>query len=357
MKKVQSKAISFNAFHLALFILFIVFTSCARWNITNPYEQVDWQNHRQYKANLHTHTTKSDGGLAPQMAVDHYHQLGYNILAITDHNEVTYPWTEFASMEASGKSKERLENGQIDPESIIYENRDPEALGMIAIQGNEVSAPHHIGSLFNDYNHPTKQEDSAFVSIAAKDGLVIINHPGRYKHNAQWYIDFYKKYNHLIGMEIYNQGDRYPSDRQLWDSVLVALLPVRTVWAYSNDDMHREKSIGRNWNIFVLPELSEEWVRKGIEKGRSFYVYAPEGHSNTNIPVIHSVQVNTKNGQIQLEATGQDSIRWISGGKKVYKGNLIKLDDCPELSAYVRAEIYGANGFIMGTQPFLIQKK
>ena len=91
MKKVQSKAISFNAFHLALFILFIVFTSCARWNITNPYEQVDWQNHRQYKANLHTHTTKSDGGLAPQMAVDHYHQLGYNILAITDHNEVTYP--------------------------------------------------------------------------------------------------------------------------------------------------------------------------------------------------------------------------------------------------------------------------
>ena len=260
-------------------------------------------------------------------------------------------------MEASGKSKERLENGQIDPESIIYENRDPEALGMIAIQGNEVSAPHHIGSLFNDYNHPTKQEDSAFVSIAAKDGLVIINHPGRYKHNAQWYIDFYKKYKHLIGMEIYNQGDRYPSDRQLWDSVLVALLPVRTVWAYSNDDMHREKSIGRNWNIFVLPELSEEWVRKGIEKGRSFYVYAPEGHSNTNIPVIHSVQVNTKNGQIQLEATGQDSIRWISGGKKVYKGNLIKLDDCPELSAYVRAEIYGANGFIMGTQPFLIQKK
>lgn len=355
MKKVNSSVRIFDFFIFGLFILFIVLTSCTRWEITNPYEQVDWKNHGQYKANLHTHTTRSDGKLSPQNVVDKYHQLGYQILAITDHNEVTYPWIEFASMEASNKSKERLKNGEINQESVIYENRDPNELGMIAIQGNEVSAPHHTGSLFNDYNHPTKQEDSTFIAIAAKNGLQIFNHPGRYKHNAQWYADFFKKYNHLIGMEIYNNGDRYSNDRQLWDSVLVALSPVRTVWGYSNDDMHGEASLGRNWNIFILPELSEKWVRKGMEEGRSFYVYSPEGHSNTSIPSIQSILV--KKGQIQIEATGQDSIRWLSGGKRIHKGNSIKLDDYTDLSTYVRAEIFGPGGFIMGTQPFPIQKK
>ena len=253
--------------------------------------------------------------------------------------------------------KERLAGGKLAPEHLVYENRNPKALGMIAIQGNEVSAPHHTGSFFNDYNHPANQEDSTYVSISAKNGLMIINHPGRYKHNAHWYINFYRKYNHLIGMEIYNTGDLYPNDRHLWDSVLVALSPVRQVLAYSNDDMHGEGSLGRNWSIFILPELTKEWVRKGMEEGRSFYVYSPEGHKNPSIPVIHSVQVNQKKGSIQIMATGQDSIHWISGGRIVQKGGLIKLNDCPELSTYVRVEIFGPGGVIMGTQPFSVQKK
>lgn len=355
MKKVKSSARFFDFLILGLFVLFIVFTSCTRWEIKSPYEQVDWKNHVQYKANLHTHTTVSGGSLAPHIVVDKYHQLGYKILAITDHNGVTFPWTEFASMQASAQSKERMENGLIDPESMVYENRDPNAMGMIAIQGNEVSAPQHTGSFFSDYKQQMKQEDSTFMAIKAKNGLQIFNHPGRYKHNAQWYADFFKKYNHLIGMEIYNSGDRYSSDRQLWDSVLVALSPVHAIWGFSNDDMHGEAKLGHNWNIFILPELSEEWVRKGMEEGRLFYVYSPEGHSNTNIPAIQSILVNK--GQIQIDATGQDSIIWISAGKKIHKGNSIKLDDHSDLSAYVRAEIFGPGGFIMGTQPFYIQKK
>jgi hypothetical protein len=357
-KKQSLNLMSYKTVHLVLFALLIAFTACStRWGITDPYEQVDWKKDGQYKANLHTHTTNSDGHLAPNTVVDRYHQLGYQILALTDHNAVTYPWTAFASMKPAPHSEKLLAEGRVSKDDLVYQNRDPRQLGMIAIQGNEVSSPHHVNSLFNDYNHPTLQEDSAFTAVAARNGLIIINHPGRYKHNAQWYIDFYRKYGHLKGMEIYNNGDRYPNDRQLWDSVLVALLPDRPVWAYSNDDMHQERSLGRNWNIFVLPELSEEWVRKGIEEGRSFYVYSPEGRRTQSIPEIHAVRVDQKKGRIQLIVTGQDSISWISGGKVVQKGSSVRLKDCPELSAYVRAEIFGPRGVVMGTQPFIIQKK
>lgn len=346
------------AVHLILSVVFFLFTACSTlWKINNPYEQVDWKQNGQYKANLHTHTTRSDGGLSPQYVVDKYHHLGYQILAITDHNEVTYPWTSLSAMKASKKSEQKVAEGSLQKENINYENRVPELLGMIAIQGNEVSAPHHTGSLFNDYNHSTQQTDSAYCAISAKNGLMIMNHPGRYNHTALWHTNLYRKYNQLVGMEIFNNGDRYTHDRQLWDSVLVALAPVRPVWAYSNDDMHSEKSLGRNWNIFVLPELTEEWVRKGIEEGRSFYVYSPEGHKNQVMTKILSIQVNHKKGSIRIMASGQDSIRWISNGKIVQKGRLLNLKDCPEPPAYIRAEIFGPGGFIMGTQPFLVQKE
>ena len=34
---------------------------------------------------LHTHTTNSDGELAPRALVKHYERAGYDVLAVTDH--------------------------------------------------------------------------------------------------------------------------------------------------------------------------------------------------------------------------------------------------------------------------------
>lgn len=42
-----------------------------------------------YRANLHAHTTNSDGDLSPADCVEFYRRAGYQILAITDHWHVT----------------------------------------------------------------------------------------------------------------------------------------------------------------------------------------------------------------------------------------------------------------------------
>ena len=44
------------------------------------------ENGQFYKANLHTHTTLSDGKLSPEQIKEHYFNLGYSIVAYTDHN-------------------------------------------------------------------------------------------------------------------------------------------------------------------------------------------------------------------------------------------------------------------------------
>lgn len=51
----------------------------------NPFElDGNW-----YRANLHTHTTNSDGWMAPERAALAYRRAGYQVLAITDHERLT----------------------------------------------------------------------------------------------------------------------------------------------------------------------------------------------------------------------------------------------------------------------------
>ena len=53
---------------------------------------------RYFKANLHTHTTVSDGRLTPQEVKDAYKARGYQIIAFTDH-EVCIPHPELVDEE------------------------------------------------------------------------------------------------------------------------------------------------------------------------------------------------------------------------------------------------------------------
>jgi hypothetical protein len=343
---------------ISLFILLTwILNACQpRWEIDNPYESVDWAVFTPHKANFHTHTTRSDGRMNPQSVVDKYHSYGYTILALTDHNEVTWPWTKFSEMSTSNRSRQRLAGGQLTPADTTYEDRQPEMLGMLAIQGNELSRHHHMGSFFNDHNGTVTEEES-LVSTAAKNGITTFMHPGRYKFPTEWYTDFYKRYPHLVGLEIYNQGDRYPNDRQLWDSILTVLMPDRKVWGFSNDDMHGESALGRNWSVILLPELKEEWVRKSMVNGHFYYVYAPDGHEGPKPPEITSIAVKPGKATIEISTVSCDSVRWISEGRIIHRGNLIKLKNHPEIGGYVRAELYGQGKSVAGTQPFGLRKR
>jgi hypothetical protein len=133
-------------------------------------------------------------------------------------------------------------------------------------------------------------------------------------------------------------------------------MPDRPVWGYSNDDMHSLAQLGRNWNVLILPELSPEWVRQGMEEGRSYFIFAHDGHAGPSPPVIESINVNKRRGIIQINATDYESIIWISEGKIVHEGATINLGEITELGTYVRAKLYGSGETVTGTQPFGIKK-
>lgn len=313
--------------------------------VVNPYEKVDWQEHVRHHGNFHTHTTESDGRLSPAEVIDRYHAIGHDVLALTDHNKHTWPWSAFG--------------------------RDPGKLGMVAVPGNELSRHHHTLSLFSDLVTDTRDHETAIKQVDKSGGISVLAHPGRYwkledgkvpTEVRDRYIKLFKQYDTLIAFEVVNQGDRYPRDRALWDAVLSELMPERPVWGMANDDSHNAGQIGLNTTVLLLPKHTEGAVRAALEAGRFYFTTVtshPRDQRDRNaVPVIRSIQYDREAGSIVVQADcagkplDDKAFRWISaGGKVVHQGPKLDLAEADGLHRYVRLEIRGTGGTAY-TQPF-----
>ena len=317
----------------------------------NPYRNVNWQSFQHYRSNFHTHTTYSDGIFHPHEVVDLYHNAGYKILSITDHNLITWPWTGFSLLDSS------------------YQDRDPQLLGMLAVMGNELSASHHTGSLINAIPGDGSNFMAALDSIALVNGLGILYHPGRYwdidsvyapnqLHSPEWYRDLFDTFPGLAGLEVYNQGDRHPHDRVLWDELLNRMMPHRPVWGYSNDDMHVHSQLYKNYNFMLMPALDINDLKTCMEEGAFLFAYEPAGNGNQHVPVIDSIVVDKTNRSIHIHGHNYKAIEWISGvdgsggtrtSRVINTGNTFSYNSFFE--PYVRAVLINDDGRTY-TQPF-----
>lgn len=314
----------------------------------NPYAGVDWANDRRYKASLHVHTTESDGRSRPAAVVDAYHACGYDILAITDHDRhtnghaATWPWSSFG--------------------------RDPDQLGMLAVKGNELSMAHHVGTYLHDLWRDDDPWDDRNTDIEwmldqvqRRGGIAQMAHPGRHEGRAQWYVDLHRRFARLVGIEVYNNGDRYPQDRKLWDrmwSMARAQDLTLPMWGWSVDDMHYAwKSLGRNYHLHLMPRLDEASFRESLTAGAFVAIYDPFGvdmarhvpHGTTPAPIIDRLAVDE--ATIALTVRQTHTVVWISEGRAVSRGPVLNLDH-PELGRSVRAQLVGSGGAVTLTQPF-----
>ena len=288
----------------------------------NPYAEVNWSTYGQYKGNYHTHTTNSDGSDSPNIVINEYYNKGYDILSLTDHNYTSWPW--------------------------------PGNPGMLAIRGNEYSSSHHMNAFVN-FIFTSSNLENGIPHVQSQEGILQINHPGRYNIPSMylWYIPWFRDYSASITLEVFNQGDRYPNDRQLWDNINENIFPAtgKLVWGSSNDDSHRDSHRFRNFQFMLMPELSEaDWINC-LKDGAFYFAYEPGGSGDASVPRISNISVDNDAKTITITASAYNSIEWIGPGTIVVAtGNIFDYSNYKDKS-FVRAILENSNGDSY-TQPF-----
>lgn len=329
----------------------------------NPYNGIDWSHISHHKGNLHTHTTESDGSIEPAQVVDLYHEHGYTVLSITDHNKNLWPWDAFG--------------------------RAPETLGMLAISGNELSRHHHTLSLFCEYETGSEDLDEALAGVAAADGIAVLCHPAMHwekEHSSASrlrkildasarpqevpeefvaeYIELFKRHPHLVATEVLNASEplyRYPLDRELWDRLLMALMPERPVWGVNTDDMHTLDHFGTDYIVFLTKTLDTQAIRNALKNGAYYFACrrVPEsGRSHEDGPpritaishdeTARTIEVKAKSGSTLLP---DEAYVWIANGKPIATGPRLNYNAVEGLGTYARLEITALGGTTF-TNPF-----
>ncbi len=347
--------------------LVITLSACGGRNtelVYNPYAGVDWDNTTQINAALHNHTDYSDGDYMPHEVVDIYKDLGFTALAITDHDnyppdDIVFPWTEFASFREG------------------YENRDPEALEMIAIPGIEYSYHHHMTALYIDHQPGQAYDERDLFDLIGEteDALGWFAHPGRYWEfdsfaqrddiAMEWYVPYFEDYplETLLGIEVFSQRDRHETDRVLWDYLLTEFMPDRPVYGFGVDDFHGTYA-GYSYTTHLMNDpLDGDAFRQTLLDGHFFAV--SRINNDDPVPIIEKIIVDEENKTIEIVASDYDRIHWISGisdaGSGVYVSEIIHEGAVFDYSdydlSYIRVELQaGSEGssFMRRTltQPF-----
>jgi len=235
---------------------------------------------------------------------------------------------------------------------------------MLAVEGNEVSRPEHIGSLFNDYgDRDQTSEPKALEQIQKRNGLALIFHPGRYirendPRSDYWYEYLFLKYGHapLIGMEVFNQGIRYEGDKDLWDRLNALIIPDMVIFGYSNDDMHRLRHLYRNYQFMLMDKLTDEALKDTMHKGSFYFCYEYEGSGEIipPVPLIEKIEVTNHGAIITITASNASTIKWLTENGVVGSGHAINLNALGlDKDKFIRVELTNDFG-ITCLQPFAI---
>jgi len=335
----------------------------------NPYDTVDWETVEQHKSEFHNHRRGRMVCCASKI-IDLYQERGYTVYAAAEKSfeKMNWPWTELSS---------------VYPD---FENRDPEAMGVVAFPGTEWTTKgiEHVDSLFSTVNDRAVDTDRIEDRSDAIDrtldredhhvpgsngGLAVIAHPNRHGSPGDWqrYEPEFRRRSReagLLGIEAFNKEAPNNEDIGLWDNLLSAFAPERMIWGFSVDDPH-EYRVGHDvdirWTTLLLDETefdpsdqvgSRKAAAAAMREGRTLIhqreEWNDEEESAPVVPTVESILVDEAAGEITIEASDATVIQWFSNGSVVETGETISLS--PEHVPYVRAHLWSARGQT-STQP------
>lgn len=362
------------------------------YTVISPYEDVDWDNWLPLKAALHTHTLASDGADNMDEMVESHYELGFDILAITDHMIVHRGWDKMSQTVPIMNivKRERNQGRSVSP---LTPQRYQEILNGVGRNGRgmldvpfgvelngAVPSNSHVNGLFADYGQGLIGVDGDYETpvreVEKLGGVTFLNHLGNF--TQAWtkedpnisrkpiYVNKFARifldYPSCVAMDINSGTDSHTGyDRILWDEVLQKTIPHgRNVSCITFSDSHGVDQNDRAFTVMMQPENTVEALKTCMETGAYFSIsrnakveIGPDFTGEGPCPIVTRIDVDQQADKITLTAENYDEITWVSNGEIVAKGETINLDDIADLGCYVRAYLTGPGG-ICYTQAFVI---
>lgn len=253
---------------------------------------------RFFKANLHTHSTLSDGRLTAEEIKEEYKKRGYSVVAFTDHEHLINnshlsdeDFLAITSCEVAVKEfpeQSTLKNHQMRVAHFNFYALDPE--NTLTPCYNSV-----YDHFVNDLNRHLIRHDGEYdrvyspeginemVAIAREKGFIVsYNHPTWSLENATDYLN----YDGLFAVEIYNNAcaNAYGfCDEHALDDFWRAGKPILCTAA---DDAHGYRDVPGGdafggWVQIVAPSLTYKNIMHSLQVGDFYASSGPEIRSLT----------------------------------------------------------------------------
>jgi len=221
-----------------------------------------------YKANLHCHTTISDGAHSPQEIKDMYKARGYSIVAFTDHSQlVSHDYLNDENFLAINACEV-----DINQKGVAWDKTKVYHFNLYATHPDITDTPPLPQMDYSDIDAINK-----YIADRCGEGfLVCYNHP-------YWSLQADADYSRLKGcfaMEIYNHGCEvegfYGYNPQSYDEMLRS---SGEIYCLSTDDNHNrdDDSFGGFVNI-NSNGLKYEDVIDALKNGNFYSSQGPEIH-------------------------------------------------------------------------------
>lgn len=223
-----------------------------------------------YKANLHAHSTASDGALTPAELKTLYKAGGYQVFAYTDHNVLNY-FEELSDPEFLVLCGYELHVSTEPGESPYPKTCHLNAIAREPSQAVLIPRPTH---------YDAQTINRVIEQLVEANYIVFYNHPGWSSEGPGDYLPL----KNLTAMEIYNTSsellNNYGDGRLHYD---LALKNGMRLYCLATDDNHDRRPTGRSlddamggWTTFKAPELSYPAIIRAFDRGEFYCSTGPE---------------------------------------------------------------------------------
>ncbi|MEO8243346.1 MAG: CehA/McbA family metallohydrolase [bacterium] len=286
---------------------------------------------RFWRGNLHTHSTRSDGVLAPEEVCRRYRDEGYDFLALTDHfvGHFGYPIVDTVPMRTNSFTTilgAELHSGAMANGELWH---------ILAVGLPEDFAPSNTPSFVPVRDQETGAEIAA--RAVAAGAFVAIAHP-------QWSgltIEDARSIAAAHAVEIYNHGCATGCDRP--DGFMIAdqlLTEGRRLTMVATDDAHfSEPDHFGGWVMVKSEANGPEALLTALKAGHFYSTQGPE---------LHDVRIEGDRVVVECSAVASVvAIGWGTGAKAVH-GNALTRAEVPlerlNNSPWVRVAVIDAAG-------------